>query len=454
MDGAGFVAAQLIARHVHYALPAVSTLNRPVPFAVWITVSPALWVVCLASSGTYDGRLAGSGSEEYRRVLSGAVRFVALVSFLSYLARTTMAPDLVLVATPVGLLGSLVARRALRLWLARIRRGGRLRERVVLVGGEREACRFMEYLCTVPGCGMQVVGLYAGSREGWKPDLEVPVVRDREALFEMLRSGGADAVAVVDAGALGEGGLRELGWALEGLGVEIMVAPEATDVAGPRLRIRPVGGLPLVRVEEPRLSGPVRVAKEVVERVGAALVLVALSPFLALVALAIRATSPGPVLFRQARVGRQGVVFSMLKFRTMVPDAEERLVQLAEFNESDGLLFKIRRDPRVTRLGRVLRRLSVDELPQLWNVVRGQMSVVGPRPPLPSEVARYPAHVRRRLLVKPGLTGLWQVNGRADLSWEDSVRLDLHYVDNWSLLGDLLIVARTVGAVVRGSGAY
>jgi exopolysaccharide biosynthesis polyprenyl glycosylphosphotransferase len=227
------------------------------------------------------------------------------------------------------------------------------------------------------------------------------------------------------------------------------------EVAGPRMHMRPFIGLPLLHVEEPEFTGARRLVKEVVDRLGAGLALLAIAPMLLVVALAVRLDSVGPVLFRQVRIGRDGREFSMLKFRTMVADAEEQRAALLDRNEkADGLLFKIADDPRVTRVGRVLRRFSLDELPQLLNVLGGQMSLVGPRPPLPAEVALYDDSVRRRLLVKPGLTGLWQVSGRSDLTWEESVRLDLRYVENWSLLLDLMILWKTASAVLRARGAY
>ncbi len=209
----------------------------------------------------------------------------------------------------------------------------------------------------------------------------------------------------------------------------------------------------MLHVEHPRLSGGSRIIKELVDRVGAAALLLLFAPLLLLIAVAIK-SQPGPVFFRQVRVGRDGKEFVIYKFRTMYVDAEARLAELRHLNEGDGVLFKMRNDPRVTRVGRVLRRYSLDEFPQLFNVLLGQMSLVGPRPPLPSEVAAYADDVRRRLAVKPGMTGLWQVSGRSDLTWEEAVRLDLRYVENWSLPMDLLIMLRTLTAVVRSSGAY
>jgi exopolysaccharide biosynthesis polyprenyl glycosylphosphotransferase len=237
--------------------------------------------------------------------------------------------------------------------------------------------------------------------------------------------------------------------------VELLVAPGLTEVAGPRLHMRPFIGLPLVHVEEPEFRGPKRLVKEVLDRLGAAALVLLVLPVLLAIAVAVRVDTPGPVFFRQQRIGKTGRPFTMLKFRSMVVDAEARRAELAARNQNaDGLLFKVADDPRVTRVGRLLRRLSLDELPQLLNVLGGSMSLVGPRPPLPSEVARYDDDVRRRLLVKPGLTGLWQISGRSDLTWEEAVRLDLRYVENWSLALDLSILWRTFSAVLHADGAY
>jgi exopolysaccharide biosynthesis polyprenyl glycosylphosphotransferase len=248
--------------------------------------------------------------------------------------------------------------------------------------------------------------------------------------------------------------LRKLSWHLECSGIDLLVTPGLIEVAGPRLHIRPFVGLPLLAIEEPVFSGWKRVLKGALDRVGAALAIVLVAPVLLAIALAVKVSSPGPVLYRQERVGAYGRRYTLYKFRSMVDGADAKLAELLEQNEGNGLLFKMRRDPRVTAVGRVLRRFSLDELPQLFNVVGGTMSLVGPRPPLPSEVERYDTSIRRRLLVKPGLTGLWQISGRSDLSWEESVRLDLRYVENWSLALDLLILWKTASAVLRSRGAY
>jgi exopolysaccharide biosynthesis polyprenyl glycosylphosphotransferase len=248
--------------------------------------------------------------------------------------------------------------------------------------------------------------------------------------------------------------LRRLGWAIEGRDLDMLVVPSLTDIAGPRVHFAHVAGLPLVHVQEPQVSEAMGLAKRTFDLVvTSALLLFGALP-MAVVALVIKLQDGGPVFYRQRRVGIHGTEFDMLKFRSMVVGADRIRADLEHANEVDGVLFKIRDDPRVTRFGRFIRKFSIDEMPQLLNVLRGEMSLIGPRPPLPAEVEQYDADVHRRLLVRPGMTGLWQVSGRSDLSWKESVRLDLYYVDNWSLTSDLVILLKTVRAVLFSTGAY
>jgi len=286
-------------------------------------------------------------------------------------------------------------------------------------------------------------------------DMELPVIGDLSQVVEAVQRVSADVLAVTTCVEFGGPELRRVCWALENTDVEIVVAPALIEVAGPRLHIRPVAKLPLLHVEKPELTGARRVIKNVFDRSSAFSALLLFAPLMIGVALAIRLTSRGPALFRQTRIGAQGKPFTIFKFLSMYSDSEARLDSLQALNErGEGLLFKIRQDPRVTPVGRFLRRYSIDELPQLINVLKGDMSLVGPRPPLPQEVALYGDDVRRRLLVRPGVTGLWQVSGRSDLEWVESVRLDLRYVENWSLIYDFEILWKTFYAVLRGSGAY
>jgi len=283
---------------------------------------------------------------------------------------------------------------------------------------------------------------------------DVPVVGGLDSVSEVVQRFDADTVAVLACPEMAGERLRRLAWDLEKTGTDLCVAPALLDVAGPRTTIRPVAGLPLLHMDHPEFSGGLQIVKAAFDKLAATAALIAAAPLLVLLALVIRLDDGGPALFRQTRVGKDGRNFSVFKFRTMVADAESRKSELVDRNQQQGPLFKIRNDPRITRVGSWLRRWSLDELPQLLNVLTGEMSLVGPRPALPEEAAMYGDHVRRRLAVKPGMTGLWQVNGRADLSWDESVRLDLRYVENWSFMLDLQILWKTCAAVVRGSGAY
>ena len=282
----------------------------------------------------------------------------------------------------------------------------------------------------------------------------VPVVGGLDDVPTLVRGGGYRIVAVAPDAHWTRQRLRQLAWDMEGVPTELVIAPALMEVTGPRLHVDPVYGLTLLRVSQPTFTGARWVLKGVLDRIAACFALLVLAPVMAAVALAIKLEDGGPVLFRQERVGKASGRFAMVKFRSMGVDADQRRAELEAMNEGAGPLFKLRSDPRITRVGAFIRRYSLDELPQLINVVIGDMSIVGPRPPLAAEVERYGMDARRRLLVKPGITGLWQINGRSDLTWEETVRLDLRYVENWSLMMDLVIVWKTLNAVLRGDGAY
>ncbi|WP_308368859.1 sugar transferase [Streptomyces sp. ISL-36] len=277
---------------------------------------------------------------------------------------------------------------------------------------------------------------------------------DTAPVLRAARELEADVVLVAAGARMAGERLRRLSWGLHDAGTELALAPGLVEFAVKRLETTSAAGMALLRVAPPVRDGVQQVLKSVMDRGGAALGLVALAPLFLVIGVAVRLTSPGPVFYRQVRIGQGRVPFVMWKFRTMFLDADARKAELSEANEHDGLMFKMRRDPRVTGVGRVLRRTSLDELPQLINVLRGSMSLVGPRPPLPEEVARYGDVELRRLSVRPGMTGLWQISGRSDLSWDETVELDLHYVDNWSFTSDVDVMARTFRAVVDGRGAY
>jgi exopolysaccharide biosynthesis polyprenyl glycosylphosphotransferase len=326
-------------------------------------------------------------------------------------------------------------------------------QRVVAVGLERSVADLVRSVRRDPGQGFVIAAACVERCQGGEIE-GVPVLGGPVEVPRAIVRAGADTVLLTAWSDVSQEELRRLSWDIEGSGVQLLVAPRLTGVTAPRLQLRTVGGVPLLRVDEPEFTGVRRIGKGLLDFTLAALVLLAALPVMLLVGLAVRLTTAGPVFFRQQRVGRNGLPFTMHKFRSMYLDAEQRIEALSHLNEHDGPLFKMKDDPRVTPVGRVIRRYSLDELPQLLDVMLGRMSLIGPRPPLPAEVAEYGVDVRRRLRVKPGITGLWQVSGRADLSWDDAVRLDLHYVENWSLLLDLQILLRTASAVLARSGAY
>lgn len=426
--------------------------------ALLTAVLPVAWVATAAFLRAYEARFLGTGPEEFRRVVTTAAALMIAIAVVSYATRTEVARGYVLVAVPAAMLLSLLGRHAARRWLLRRRLAGECLHRVVIVGHESAVRSWAEHLQRETAAGMRVVGacLPAAPREPGLSGTRVPHLGGFGDVPAAVREVGADTVAVLACPELDGPALRRLAWQLEPVGTDLVIAPAALDVAGPRIHIRPVSGMPLLHLEQPELTGGRQVLKGVVDRGLAAVAVVLLAPVLLAVALAVRLSGPGPVLFRQRRVGRDGHEFTMLKFRTMGAGAEAGRQRLLASNEADGgVLFKLRSDPRVTPLGAWLRRFSLDELPQLLNVLTGSMSLVGPRPPLASEVAMYDDDMRaRRMLVKPGVTGLWQISGRADLPWDEAVRLDLRYVENWSLALDFSILARTLSAVVRGSGAY
>jgi exopolysaccharide biosynthesis polyprenyl glycosylphosphotransferase len=414
---------------------------------------PVVWVAVLGLSGAYEKRILGAGSEEFRRVANASVRMLAAFVVVGFALKVdtsrTVLVGSVFGAVTLSVLLRWIARKALHAQ----RRRGRCGHRTVVVGDVHDVRGLILSLRRVPHAGFEVVGVCIPGEHEVLPDDTVPVLGTPHEAAAVALQIGADTVAVAGSGSLGEHGLRRLAWSLEGCPVDLLVAPGLTDVAGPRVAIRPVDGVPLLQVDAPQFTGWRRVVKGAFDRLLATLFLGVLALPLAAVAVAVRLTSDGPAFYCQTRVGRGGRTFRIWKFRTMHVGADT-MQQRFDHNDADGVLFKLRSDPRVTPIGRVLRRWSIDELPQLWNVLRGDMSLVGPRPPVPSEVERYADHVHRRLLVKPGMTGLWQVSGRSNLPWEECVRLDLRYVENWSVTLDLVILARTLTAVVRADGAY
>ncbi|MBD0711179.1 MULTISPECIES: sugar transferase [unclassified Streptomyces] len=415
-----------------------------------------LVLAALAVSRAWAPAVLGQGAEEFRRL--GRSLFAATVVLsLGGIALTSRNIKLwIFVAIPAIALVTMTERYLLRLRLHRQRKEGRCLRPVLAAGSPATVRDLITRTRKFPHLGWRVEAVCTADSPALDDELldGVPVVGRLPDVAGQVHRNGYRVVAVTPDPHWSPDRLQRLAWNLEGSDAEMVVAPVLMEVAGPRLHVDAVLGIPLLRVSMPAFTGARRAVKEIVDRLGAAVLLLLFSPLLLLVAVLVMADSRGGAVYRQRRVGKDGREFTILKFRTMVVGADRAREDLADRNEGAGLLFKMRRDPRVTRVGSVLRRYSVDELPQLVNVLTGSMSLVGPRPPLPEESAAYGPDIRRRLLVKPGLTGLWQISGRSDLPWDEAVRLDLRYVEDWSLALDAVILWKTLRAVLYGQGAY
>ncbi|MDL9948864.1 sugar transferase [Gordonia sp. ABSL11-1] len=450
-----------IAQVARFGTDSASVPNGAIaaPAALVSLILGIAWVAALRAFHTLDRRVVGAGSTEYSRIVTACLSVFGVLAMLDLLFRLNIARGFLALALPIGTFGLLFSRWAWRQRLNRQRTQAQNLEHVLVVGEPRSALPLVQRLINQPGLGYRVVGICLPAHSGPRESVpvgenEVPVFGTFDDVCQSVTASGATTVAVTSAEALGHTAMQTLSWDLEGLDVDMVVSPGVTDVAGPRMMLRPVAGLPLLHIDKPRYEGANRFRKAIVDRVGSMLVLLALAPVLVTVAIAIKLDTKGPVFYRATRVGINNSPFEMWKFRSMVQNADSQKDNLRGLNEGSGVLFKMRDDPRITRVGAFIRRYSIDELPQLFNVLGGTMSLVGPRPPLPDEVERYDGRVARRMLVKPGMTGLWQVSGRSDLSWEESVRLDLSYVENWSIMQDALILWKTVRAVVAKDGAY
>lgn len=407
-----------------------------------------VWMISLAANRSRQSTILAQGLVEYHRAASATLLTFGNAAIVAYLLQVTLSRQYFLVALPLGIVLVVANRWVMRQYLRHARSEGRFQDRALVVGRLEDVHRVQRELRRTSAAGIAPESAYyVDSADDVAPAARSTLV---------ARANAEDVDLVIIAGELpgGADAVRRLSWDLERTRADLVLASRLTDIAGPRIHLRPIPGIPLVHVSLPRFTGWSYVVKRAMDVVLSAVALLVLSPVFLVVAAAIKLDDGGPVFFRQTRTGTNGEPFHMLKFRSMRTDAEQVKSELMTANEGAGPLFKMKADPRVTRVGRVLRAYSLDELPQFVNTLRGSMSVVGPRPPLPNEVAQYDNAAHRRLLIKPGITGLWQVSGRSNLSWEDSLRLDLSYVENWSPVGDLAIVARTAIAVVRREGAY
>ena len=425
------------------------TFYAVLPLALALT-----WLVILQVNGAYDHRSLGAGPQAYASILRSTAACFTVLALVSYVFNLQIARGFVLVSFPLGTFLLTVACWRWRVWLMRRRLSGAFVQRVLAVGNPESLACVIPALARDSGSGYEIVG--ACSNTDAATLHEVPVVGPESSATELAHRLDVDTV-ICGGSDMGSGGVRRLSWALERTGIDLIVVPSLHEVSAPRVTDRAINGLHLLLVEPPHFTDAQVIMKSVIDRVLGVVLLAVAAPIMGIAAYLVKREDGGPVLLHQTRVGIDGREFAMLKLRSMVANAEalrDEIVVQVEDAVDRGPMFKERNDPRITRIGRVLRRTSIDELPQLINVVRGDMSLVGPRPPLPHEVTRYTTVSRRRLLVRPGMTGLWQINGRSDLTWEDTIRLDLYYVENWSVTFDLLILFRTARAVLRQTGAY
>jgi len=409
-----------------------------------------LWVVLLLARGSYDRRLIGLGTEEIRRVVSATLMLFAVVAGLSYLIRADISRAYAFISLPLGLLLICISRFGWRQWLYRERKGGQFLLKTIVIGPEKPSQILANKLNSESYAGYHVVD-----------QITLPVDTASESeldswlgkVDQAISRHGASAIAIEPGDDSPYDIVRQLSWRLEGRNIDLLISPGLLDVAGPRLSIRPAAGLPLLHLDEVVLSRSQQAAKRTLDVLGSLFAVILLSPIILITAIAVRITSRGPVIYRQVRVGRAGNTFTMLKFRTMKNQSENLLAELRLEYELNDPMFKLAKDPRITKVGAFLRRWSLDETLQLFNVLGGSMSLVGPRPHPIDDVDRYQSEAFRRLALKPGMTGLWQVEGRSDLSWEQALRLDLHYVEKWSIETDLFLLGRTAKAVLNARGA-
>lgn len=420
-----------------------------------------VWLIWLTWGGSRDVRAIGYGAEEFKRVINSTLALFGAVAICAYLFEIPLPRTYLVIMMPAGLAALLIGRFLARRWLNVRRANGLYMADVLVVGTVRTVRDLIEDLRRAPYAGFRVIGVCVSTHssavdpDGISRIDGVPILGDLSEVADVAHRVGAHTVAVTATESFGPSAVRKLSWALEKTNTALVLAPALTNIAGPRIHTHPVAGLPLIHVDRPAYEGATRILKKSFDVAGASALLLLLSPMFVMVALAVRTTSSGPVFFRQDRVGLNGRTFKMIKFRSMVKNAEDLLGAIEVVQDAGNtILFKQKDDTRVTPVGKFIRRFSIDELPQLFNVLKGDMSLVGPRPPLRTEVDRYEDDAKLRLLVKPGMTGLWQISGRSDLSWEDTVRLDVYYVENWSIINDLVILWKTARAVASSAGAY
>ncbi len=435
-------------------LTQISVFGVRVGYDTLAVLSVPVWLLSLAAAGAYRPRQTLDDAADYRLPVVTAVQLMAMVAIVAFALKLQLSRMLVVAYFPTLIVSVLLMRFAARKTLGAVRRRGHGVIRLVLVGAPDSVRKFADHLMQKTKHEHRIVGvcLASSDRTFETRDGRVPIAGRPDDVVSAAKRLGASSVAVVGQAHFDQETLQRVAWQLERSGIDLLVAPDVADLAGPRIRVTPVSGLPLLHITEPRIGGARRHVKSLYERLLAVPLLLLSAPVFALAAVLVLLDGGRPIFYRQRRIGLGGRPFEMFKFRTMSPDADELLLSLLESNETDGALFKIRQDPRVTRSGRWLRKFSIDELPQLLNVIVGDMNLVGPRPCLERERESFGEAAERRFLAKPGMTGLWQVSGRSDIPWEDAVLLDLYYVENWSPFMDLMITYRTLRAVLSGTG--
>ncbi|BAG30068.1 putative glycosyltransferase [Kocuria rhizophila DC2201] len=438
----------------------------PVPYWLVGLVLAVVWWAWLELRGTREVRLIGNGVEEAKQLVTASLTLFAAIAIASYALNVPTARGYILIALPAGTITLLAGRMWARHQLMRRRAQGLNMSRTMVVGRFPGAVELVGELQSRPDAGFDPVAVYMPASHHELPrslrDVRLPAnalaPQERpsvQGIVQACREHDVETLVMAAAVPLSTTEIRHLGWALADERIRLVMNTGLTDVAGPRIHTQQLAGLPLIHVATPRFTRAKKIVKRCIDIVGSLTALIVLSPLLLVLGILVKAHDGGPAFFAQERVGIDGTRFRMLKFRSMYTDAEERKAALLAANESDGgVLFKMKDDPRVTAPGKWMRRYSLDELPQFINVLNGTMSLVGPRPPLASEVDKYEQHVYRRLRVRPGITGLWQVSGRSNLDWNQTVRLDLYYVENWSPVQDMVIMLRTVRAVFASDGAY
>ncbi len=419
----------------------------------FVVLVPAAWLGALAIAGAYSLPHLQTGATEFQRVTVASVIFAGTVGTFNYLADYDLSRAFFLLTFAIGVPSLLALRYARRRVLSHLHSRGLYRTSVVIAGDPTHIDEVARVLRREKWLGYEMAGAVTSAEIEETPG-GLPVLGSVDDVARLVQETEVQTVIFAEGSFPDSQHFKRMAWDLEEHSTQMIVAPALTDISANRLATRPVGGLPLVYVERPQAMKASRWAKRLFDLVGSSLLMLLAAPVVAVVALLIKLEDRGPIFFTQTRVGRRGEEFECLKIRSMVVDAEARKAELEKQNEGAGVLFKMARDPRITRVGAFIRRFSIDEIPQFWNVFRGDMSLVGPRPALPKEVAQYDRDAVRRLDVRPGLTGLWQVSGRSDLPWDETVRLDSYYVDNWSFMQDLAIMLRTARAVVSSRGAY